>query len=93
MSWTFNSAEAFDKKDILAKVHPRPQDHPVGVADACQDQILTARNAAALLAHAIGLDDQVTISMSGHANPDHRPCEGWSDEFITVTVSQKRRPG
>lgn len=53
------------------------------------DHLAAAKEAAALLAAAIGQPgDKVTVSMSGHANPGHaNPFEGWGNEFIQINVS------
>ena len=29
------------------------------------------------------------VSLSGHANPDHAPTVGWSNDFVTINVAQK----
>lgn len=34
-------------------------------------------------------DDDVFVSVSGHANPDHAPRGGWADEVITINVTAK----
>ncbi len=31
------------------------------------------------------------VNVSGHANPDHEPAEGWSNDCVTVSVSQRPR--
>lgn len=31
--------------------------------------------------------DEVTVTISGHANPGHAPAEGWANEMTQVTVS------
>lgn len=31
----------------------------------------------------------VNVSISGHANPNHEPAEGWSNDGITVTITQR----
>jgi hypothetical protein len=47
--------------------------------------------AATRLAAAIGRpEDALSVSVTGHSNPDHAPAEGWADEFITVTVAVSR---
>lgn len=28
------------------------------------------------------------IVISGHANPDHEPVEGWSNDHLTISISQ-----
>lgn len=30
------------------------------------------------------------ISLNGHANPNHQPVEGFSGDFVTITVSQRK---
>lgn len=32
---------------------------------------------------------EVSVSISGHANPEHNTRSGWSNESITVTVAVK----
>ncbi len=29
----------------------------------------------------------VTASLSGHANPGHKPTGGWANDFVNITVS------
>lgn len=56
--------------------------------DSYNDQFQAALKALVALAAAIGRpEDKIHISMSGHANPDHAPVDGWGPEFITVTVT------
>jgi hypothetical protein len=30
------------------------------------------------------------VNVSGHANPDHVPTEGWADDFISINIYQAR---
>jgi hypothetical protein len=30
----------------------------------------------------------VLISFSGHANPGHRPAEGWANDYVSITITQ-----
>lgn len=30
-----------------------------------------------------------TVSISGHANPDHEPKSGWSNDMISIQISQE----
>jgi hypothetical protein len=56
------------------------------------EQFEAAKKAAAALAEAVGRpDDEVQVTMVGHANPEHAPQQGWSPEAITVTVVAKPR--
>lgn len=86
MSWNkrYDSREAFE------------QDAPVFATPASDSETLQqmarAREAAGLLVHSDVVADSgrdVTVTMNGHANPDHAPREGWVNDSITVTVTQK----
>lgn len=47
---------------------------------------------AIALSRALGSADLVYVSLSGHVNPLHAHRDGWSDDTVTVTVTQAR-PG
>lgn len=32
-----------------------------------------------------------SVSLSGHANPDHKPTDDWADDMLSLSISQ--RPG
>jgi hypothetical protein len=52
------------------------------------EQVAAAKAAAKWMLGATGRDnDDVSISLYGHANPDHGPRDGYSNETITVTVN------
>jgi hypothetical protein len=34
-------------------------------------------------------DKDFRVYLSGHANPNHEPLKGWSNDTLTVTVTQK----
>lgn len=62
-------------------------------APKARDAQQAAAKAAAiglLKSGAVGSLEQsaFSVSLSGHANPDHAPRAGWSDDFITLNVSQ-----
>ena len=85
MSWTANVPPR-ERKD-LPQIEISPQTAPAGCDEAAGDQTAAARKAVRLLAAAVGRPgDQVSVAMSGHANPGHAPHDGWGDEFITITV-------
>lgn len=64
---------------------------PAQIPDEAKDQ-----HDAALLSAVRLLDEYVVgsrkynfrISLSGHANPNHAPKEGWSNDFINIQVVQ-----
>lgn len=33
---------------------------------------------------------EISVSLSGHANPDHKAEAGWSNDAVTISVSIKR---
>jgi hypothetical protein len=86
MSWTRNylSGEEFrnDQPNPKANVLSEPLEH--------KEQIKSARKAAMLLleSHTIGLKD-VTINLTGHANPNHEHVDGYSNDFISIQIAQK----
>lgn len=50
-------------------------------------QFTAAMNAVRALVDAVGRpEDEVSVSLMGHANPGHGPREGWANETITITV-------
>lgn len=55
--------------------------------DEVRDHVKVAATAATELAGTIGgPDDQVGVSISGHANPGHAATEGYADESVHVAV-------
>lgn len=92
MSWSARTQNAIDKDD-LANVKVVPQTAPPGCADAYAEQRTAAFQAVKILAAAVGgRADQVYVTISGHANPNHEPCKGWAPEAISITVSAREAP-
>lgn len=59
---------------------------------AVRDQFEAGSKAAlALVASgAVGNPEvEYTFTISGHANPEHKPLVGWSNDFVSVNVYQK----
>lgn len=63
-------------------------------------QIRAARAAAAAVIDSgtVGQDANVpqgrkdfAISISGHANPGHEPAQGWANDCINISISQKTK--
>lgn len=58
-----------------------------------KEHVNAAVSAALNLVKVVGkTDDYLMVSINGHANPDHGKVEGWSDEDLTVSISQVMRP-
>jgi hypothetical protein len=82
MSWGTRTPEPVEKDGPTLEQPPSSDVVEQG------EQFAAALEAAKLLAAAVGRpDDQVLVNLSGHANPGHGPCAGWSDEAITISVS------
>jgi len=91
MSYTLSTIAP--KPEFTDAVDATVDDHVVvgEAADEARRHLDAAAAAAALLAEAIGVDeDKLAVSISGHANPGHGKVEGWSDEFITISVAVSR---
>jgi hypothetical protein len=72
--------------DEVAKVEQTDQ----RVADERNDHLVAALVVVDRLAEAVGRpEDDIAVSVSGHANPDHAPAEGWADEAISITVAAR----
>lgn len=90
MSWSRTNPVAIAKSEVAALHAEVHQSQPEGCLVAARDQEQAAAFAAAILAHSVGRPtDDVVVTMSGHANPDHAPTPGWADEFVTITVTAK----
>lgn len=87
MSWSISGKTSLGKlrqgnfEDLTAS----PQ---VGHGEAeCAEIMEATRDAVAIVAHHLG-EGPCQVTISGHANPNHEPAEGWSRDMITITVSQ-----
>lgn len=86
MSWNSYTLEPQDRDEKLNMTMASQQGE--GIEESFSDQFNAAVQAFTLLAAAVGRpEDKIRIHISGHANPDHGPKEGWGPEFITVTVT------
>jgi hypothetical protein len=84
MSWSTHTPDAV-AKDAVELDEPQLSD-VVEVEQRAQFEAAVV--AAQALAKVVGRDgDTVHVSISGHANPDHAPRDGWANEMISVTVS------
>lgn len=89
MSWCIGYNSKKDFEDEVRASHSTATDSP----HYSQDQVDAARKAVKLLLESstVGLYNEYdfNISLSGHANPAHRPASGWANDCITISVSQK----
>lgn len=87
MSWSA-SLPATPPEDLEVTLQAlRPS--PTPLIDEAQEQFDAARLVVADLvgSGAVG-DGPVQATLSGHANPDHSPVEGFSNDCVTVSISQ-----
>lgn len=89
MSWhvsaTFNGDSARRELDAL-------RESVLAQNPEAGDQFEAARSAALgiILVSAVGWAAKCRfhVVMSGHANPDHAPRDGWANDMINVSVGQ-----
>jgi hypothetical protein len=62
------------------------------VFPAMDEQFDAAQIAArALLQGKVVGEGNINVSLSGHANPGHKPRQGWSNDMVTVSVTSAVR--
>lgn len=90
MSWSSSTPVPVRVRDIgnldQADLAGAPQTQPEGCEEAYDDQLRAALDAAEMLCGGLHPDASVKVSLSGHANPNHEPHDGWADEAISVAV-------
>ncbi len=94
MSWNFTAASNAPIAEVEAKFDEAAAAYEAGRAandytldDAAKDGIAAARAAvkAVVESGAVG-SGLVTVTVSGHANPGHKPAKGWSNDCVQVYV-------
>jgi len=58
---------------------------PPATTDEVKDHLVAAGKVAVDLLGVVG-DGPYVIVANGHANPDHKPTPGWSNDTISVSV-------
>lgn len=84
MSWSVS----YPSRDAFLENAPTS----VNCIDDAEDIIETAREAAKLLINSGALGDlskDFTVYLGGHANPKHEPRVHYSNDCVTITISQK----
>lgn len=95
MSWTFPAASGITADEFDAKVAASlaAYEHNLEASDyqldpAASEQITAAVAAAkALVASGAVGSGTFNVTLSGHANPDHKPVKGWANDCVTVSVA------
>lgn len=63
------------------------------LSDEASEALGAAKEAAKALATVVVPGGEpASVSISGHANPGHKPAEGWANDFVAVTVTQATEP-
>lgn len=89
MSWNayYSTREGFNTDTPMSSSPAK-----IDLTGVVAEQWKVARNAAAgvLSSGAVGnADKEFSITLSGHANPRHEPAEGWANDCISITITQK----
>lgn len=88
MSWTTHiGPTSAGEIEASLKVAPLPD----GLSAEALEQIELAKMLALAIVQdgCVGDEDQhFYVSLSGHANPEHQPTEGWANDCVSVSVSQ-----
>lgn len=86
MSWSVSGTVAKSRLNVDLGEPSFADDEEVRPAQ--DEQYYRAMRAAEHLIEAVGRPDQkVAVTLSGHANPNHGEREGYSLEYVTVSVS------
>ncbi len=78
---TLEEAAAKEYTDFTGRYHDMDEVFP-----AMEEQFKTAVDAARSLLPTVG-EGNVNVTLSGHANPGHRPRAGYANDLVTVSVS------
>jgi hypothetical protein len=88
MSYSFSASslnvDDFDKSFSAAVEDYRDHAH---LAEDAKEQFATAVKAVkAIVKSGVVGSAVVTVSITGHANPDHKPTSGWSNDSLNIQV-------
>ena len=96
MSWSLsvNTGQPGDTESPARRVldsvdgYLTSQEAPDFVREAVEQAAYAALEV--LHSEVVGSPDRhsFVITLSGHANPDHKPTEGWVNDFVTINVTQ-----
>lgn len=89
MSWTI-SKSAIDAADIRVEMEAAADAYeanfPDGYSPEVQEQIDAAIECAEQLQSCVGTG-KLNVSLSGHANPEHKPHPSYANDTVMVSVS------
>jgi hypothetical protein len=93
MSWsvTKNNIPPGELPGALdAALQEAKEQWPEGYPDHVVEQVQVAQQVAISIADSgfVGREVELNVTIGGHSNPEHKPQAGYSNDFITVTVTQ-----
>jgi hypothetical protein len=68
---------------LSGPVRPEMDEHIKAIAGAVEDIVASG---------ALGDEALVNVNISGHAEPGHKKREGWSQDTISISLSQVQEP-
>lgn len=95
MSWSFSAKVNADENPIEIIQAARQAADPASAAAnynarAESDEAIDAAvDAAARVVSAIRGSLPVIVQLSGHSNPGHAPVSGWSNDTVSINVTQQ----
>lgn len=79
-----------DLKQALGDEVARIEQQSTEAADERTDHLTAALVVLDRMLEAVGRpEDDVIVSIIGHANPDHAPAEDWANEQLTISVTAR----
>lgn len=92
MSYSFNAsgvrADVGDELREKGRAAAIAAVHDPEAEQAALEHVGAALDAVANLLEVVGrADDTVSVNVAGHANPDHAPRDGWSNEALSISIS------
>lgn len=93
MSWSLSNIQTDpgdNFEDVIQSAYPTGFNE---LDDHVKEAVVQAKDAATTLVHSrvFGDPEEVgfTINLAGHSNPGHLPADGWANDFVSISVSQK----
>lgn len=93
MSWSATSMQV-DNGELISPELVQEKGNLIDYGDYgehVKEQVVVACEVAKLIAESgvIGKDKDYVVSLSGHANEGHEPKEGYANDYIAVSISQR----
>lgn len=88
MSWTLSIPTKTPREQFDAAIDAATATGNEDVLTERDEQVRVAKEAAksVVAEGAVGFDT-INCSINGHANPEHKPREGWANDTITINLS------